>query len=198
MGAVEPASATSTGGDDEMDELIRQEVLAAFSGLEETLADGDDDQAISLIQSQGKTVLANVLARLEDEGQLLSSQLSTRIEELAEDQTSQLLAKYEERLGKLQAANQQARSELRSELDNLQSLSKEYDELMASGIGAGFSRQGFVAGAAFLVGLSGVGAALNEALRMGLGAGGDLPTLGANAVLGLAGVGYYLRTKQGK
>ena len=53
----------------------------------------------------------------------------------------------------------------------------------------------FVGGAAFLVGLSGVGAALNEGLKLALGAGGDVPTLAANGVLGIAGVLYYLKTK---
>ena len=177
-----------------MDALIKREVLAAFAGLEESFAAGDDDKALELIQTQGKTVLANVLSRLEDEGQLLSAKLSARLEQLADEQTAEMLKKYEDRLSSLQVANEQARTELRNELQNLQILSKEYDELMANKAGS-FSRQTFVGGAAFLVGLSGVGAALNEGLKLALGAGGDVPTLAANGVLGIAGVLYYLKTK---
>jgi hypothetical protein len=180
--------------DDDMDALIKREVLAAFAGLEESFAAGDDDKALELIQTQGKTVLASVLSRLEDEGQLLSSKLSARLEQLADEQTAEMLKKYEDRLSSLQVANEQARTELRNELQNLQTLSKEYDELMANKAGS-FSRKTFVGGAAFLVGLSGVGAALNEGLKMALGAGGDVPTLAANGVLGIAGVLYYLKTK---
>ena len=176
-----------------MDALIKREVLAAFAGLEESFAAGDDDKALELIQTQGKTVLANVLSRLEDEGQLLSAKLSARLEQLADEQTAEMLKKYEDRLSSLQVANEQARTELRNELQNLQTLSKEYDELMANKAGS-FSRKTFVGGAAFLVGLSGVGAALNEGLKMALGAGGDVPTLAANGVLGIAGVLYYLKT----
>jgi len=178
-----------------MDELIRQEIMAAFEGLEESFADGDDDEAIALIQAQGATVFEKVLARLEDDGQLLSAQLSSRIETLAGESTREMLERYEERLGVLQEANNQARTELRSEIDNLNALSKEYDELMANKLGNGVPREAIVAGAAFLVGMSGVGAAANELLKMALGAGGDVQVLATNAILGVAGVGYYFYKK---
>ena len=193
-----PVAEATHDADDAMDELIRQEIEAAFAGLEESFANGEDDQALELIQSQGKQVLGKVLARLEEDGQLLSAQLTERLESLASDQTMEMMKRQEERLGKLQEANLQARDDLRSELQNLQTLSKDYEELKASGLGgsSAFSRNSIVSGAAFLVGISGVGAAANEGLAMALGAGGDLPTLASNALLGAAGVGYHLYRKQ--
>ena len=181
--------------DSAMDELIRQEIEAAFAGLEESLADGDDEKAIALIQEQGKTVLGKVLARMEEEGSLLSASLSSQVEELAATQTTEMLKRYEEKIGGLQAEMANERMKLRSELENLQTLNKEYEELMAGGGGSGFSKDKLVQGAAFLVGLSGVGAAVNELLKLALGAGGDLGTLGANSILGLVGVGYYAYRK---
>lgn len=192
MSSSQPAE---TAADDQMDELIREEIIKAFAGLEESLSNGEDERAIELIQTQGKTILTNVLARMEEDGQLLSASLSEKVEKLAEDQTADLLSAYEERLATLQTANNQARRDLRAEMDNLKALSDEYDELMASSATSGISRDTIVEGALFLVGLTGVGAALNEGLRLALGAGGDLPTLVVNALLGAAGVGVYFQRK---
>lgn len=185
---------SSLAPDDAMDELIRQEIEAAFADL--ATFDGSDDEAIELIRSQGKTVFSKVLARMEEEGTLLSATLSKRVENLASEQTAEMLERYEARISEVRVENERARQALREELNNLQALSDEYDELVASGPGSGFSRDGFVSGAAFLVGLSGVGAACNEGLQMLLGVGGDGATLAANAVLGLGGVGYYFQRKK--
>jgi hypothetical protein len=79
-----------------IDELVRQEVEACFAGLETALANGDEKAALALIESQGRQVMGNVLAQLEDDGKLLSSSLSKRIEELATNEKVELLKRYDE------------------------------------------------------------------------------------------------------
>lgn len=174
-----------------LDALIREEVEAAFAGLEETLAGEDDDAALALIQNQGRQVLNNVMEKLEDEGALLSSTLAERIESSMSDQKIELLKKYDEQLGELQNTMNAERANLRAEMEQLQALNKELTELQ----GPGISRDRIVSGIALLVGLSGVGAALNEALKIAFSAGGDVATLGLNGALGIAGVLYHFQRK---
>jgi hypothetical protein len=181
--------------DDALDQLVRQEVEAAFAGLEESLSSGDDDAAIALIQSQGKNILGNVLAKLEEEGTLLSSTLSSQIEELASTRQVELLKKYNAQLDEIEQSMTTERVNIRTEMAQLESLNRDLADLRSGGGGSGFSRDKIVSGVALLVGLTGVGAALNEALRLALGAGGDMTTLGLNAVLGAAGVFAHLQRK---
>ena len=48
-----------------------------------------------------------------------------------------------------------------------------------------------VASLSFLIGLVGVSSAINELLKIILGAGGDVLAVALNGALGVAGVGYY-------
>ena len=80
-----------------LEALVRREVEAAFAGMETTLASGDEQAALALIQSQGDEVMNSVLSELEDNGQLLSSKLSARVEELARSKQTEMLKKYDER-----------------------------------------------------------------------------------------------------
>ena len=93
-----------------------------------------------------------------------------------------------------QPSPQQERLKLRSELENLQALNQEYEALMANKAGT-LNKETLVGGAAFLAGLSGVSAAVNEGLKLGLGAGGDVATLAVNGALGAVGIGYYFYRK---
>mgnify|MGYP004359681119 CR=1 FL=1 len=70
----------------------------------------------------------------------------------------------------------------------LEQLNKEYQELQGLG---GLNRDKIVGGLAFVVGLVGLSAAVNEALKIALGAGGDGLTVGLNTMLAVAGIGYY-------
>ena len=179
----------------DLDALVRQEVEAAFAGLEETLASGDEQEALALIQSQGKEVLENVLQKLEDDGQLLSANLATRVEALAKETRVQILKDYDERLGTLQVSMADQRATLRDEMVQLEALNKEYKALTTGGGGGVFNRDRIVSSMALLVGLVGVGAALNEGLRIALTGTGDPLTIGLNLALGGAGVGYHLVRK---
>ena len=174
-----------------LDALVRQEIESAFAGLEESLAAGDDDALEQLIRDQGKVVLDNVMRNLEDEGDLLSSQLAEQIEAKMRNEKIELLKKCDEQLGELQVTMNAERQNLRKEMENLKALNAELTSLQ----GPGISRDKIVSGIALLVGLSGVGAAVNEALKLALGANGDVATLSLNSALGVAGVLYHLQRK---
>jgi len=184
--------------EDEIDELVRREVEACFAGLETALANGDEKAALSLIESQGKQVMGNVLAQLEDDGQLLSSSLSKRIEELAKDEKVELLKRYDEQLAGLQQDMAADRQTIRAEMEQLQRLNDEYKSLQKGG-GISLNRDKIAGGLAFVVGLTAAGSAANEGLKMAFGVGGEPLTVVLNLGLGAAGIGYYfVRTSKGK
>jgi len=106
----------------------------------------------------------------------------------------EMLKQYDAQLGELQETMAHERASIRTEMAQLEALNQEYQELVSGG-GGGISRNKIVSGIALLVGLTGVGAALNEALRIALAGSGDVVTLGLNAALGVAGVGYHLQRK---
>lgn len=228
---VAPRMMASAQEEEELDELVRKEIEAAFAGLEEKFAKGEDEEAIEIIRTQGKTILGNVLEKLEEDGQLLSSQLAGRIEELASKQSTDLLERYEGEIDATRARMDAERINIRSEVERLEALNKELQELQVrpawlwrgprsrrtlrrpdalsfpcaelrvrfalndcsqGGGGLSLNRNKLVGGAAFLVGLTGVGAAINEALKFAFSTGsGDAATLGANLLLGIAGLYIY-------
>jgi len=182
----------------DFDELVRQEVEAAFAGLEESLASGDDEKALALIQSQGKTVLSNVLQRMEEEGELLSATLSTRIEEIASAKTKDVLDRYDSQLGGLQAEVATERVKLRAEMENLETLNREYQDLIAGKDGTSLSsKDKIISAVALLAGVTYLGAAITETLRIVSTGTGDVLTVGLNGALGAVGVGYHIYRKQG-
>lgn len=187
-------AADSSTEDEELDALVRKEIETAFAGLEEKFAKGEDEEALKIIETQGKTILANVFQKLEDDGSLLSSQLASQVEELAADKSNALLEKYETELAAIGRSLNTERENIRSEMRQLETLNKELQELQGGG-GGGINRNTIVGGAAFLVGLTGVGAAINEALKFAVGGQGDAATLGLNAALGVAGVAIYFQRK---
>lgn len=118
-----------------LDRLVRSEVEAALSGLEASLTT-DDDNAIKLMEQKGQEVMANVLKRLEEDGEVLSSSLSAQIEALTlarqkevtghaasslgacpssllSPLVSQMLAKYDESTAKLQSQMIEERQTIR-------------------------------------------------------------------------------------
>lgn len=82
------------------------------------------------------------------------------------------------------------RATIRREMAALEQLEEEYSSLKGLG-GLAANRDKLVGGLAFVVGLVGLSAAANEALKLALGAGGDGLTVGLNAALAAAGIGYY-------
>ena len=90
-----PAASDDTAADAALDAMVRQEIEAAFAGLEEAIATGDEEAALALIQTQGKEVLNNVLKQLDNDGKLLSSNLTMRVESLATSQRTEMLKKYD-------------------------------------------------------------------------------------------------------
>ena len=183
--------------DDKFDAMIREEIEKAFEGLEESIARGDEDQAIDLIQSQGKEVLANVLSRMEEDGTLLSASLAERVERLAGDQTQALLGRYDAEAEAIAQEMDAARTSLRTEVDNLESLNRQYQELLGSkSSSGGFNKDSIVAGIAFLAGLAYGGAAVQDALKLALGLGGDPFQVVICGILGAGGIGYYVYRKQ--
>jgi len=181
-----------------IDELVRQEVEACFAGLETALANGDEKAALALIESQGRQVMGNVLAQLEDDGKLLSSSLSKRIEELATNEKVELLKRYDEQLAGLQEDMAADRETIRAEMQQLERLNQEYQSLQAGG-GVNLNRDKIAGGLAFVVGLTAAGSAANEALKMAVGVGGEPLTIITNVALGAAGIGYYyVRTSKPK
>ena len=94
----QPMSVMASADDVEavIDDLVRKEVEACFAGMEDALASGDEQAALSLIETQGKQVLSNVLTQLEDDGKLLSSSLSSKIEAAASEQRVEMLKKYDQ------------------------------------------------------------------------------------------------------
>jgi len=185
-------SAVDLDDDADFDELVRQEVQAAFAGLEESLSSGDDEKALEQIRTQGKTVLANVLKRMEDEGQLLSATLSTQLEELASEQTSALLERYEEGIAAQQAEVAAELLKLRAEMENLEALNKEYQDLVKGGGGMS-SKDKIISAIALIAGVTYLGAAITESLKIVLDSGGDPLTAGLNGALGVVGVGYHFQ-----
>lgn len=147
--------------DAELDALVRKEIEAAFAGMEEKFATGDDDAALQILQEQGKTVLANVFAKLESDGQLLSSNLASQYEDIAADRSTELLRKYEDEIKSISSNLNAERANIRNEMEQLESLNRELKELQSGG-GGGFNRNTIVGGAAFLVGLTGIGAAVRR------------------------------------
>ena len=183
--------------DDKFDAMIREEIEKAFAGLEESLTRGGDDEAIVLIQSQGKEVLANVLSRMEEDGTLLSASIADRVEQLAGDQTQALLERYEAKTAAIAQEMNAARTSLRNEVDNLEMLNRQYQELLGSkSSGGGFNKDSIVAGIAFLAGLAYGGAAVQDALKLALGMGGDPFQVVICGALGAGGIGYYVYRKQ--
>jgi len=176
---------------DGLDKLVYQEVEAAFADLQ---LDPDDDDALDIIRAQGAKVLANVYAALEADGQKLEAGLASQVEQLASRKAVELLRKYDARLGELQARMQSERLSLRSELSRLNELN---DELSSLQRGGGLGRDQLVAGLSFLVGAAGLGAALNEGLKIAVGAGGEPAAAGLNAALALLGFGYYALRRGG-
>merc|ERR1719263_614256 len=108
------------GADDELDAMIRSEIETAFSGLEEALASGDEEEALARIQSQGKVVMKNVLQKMDDDGKLLSSTLATQIEELASTRSVEMLKKYDQKLSVLQQEMAKDRAQVRAEQERLE------------------------------------------------------------------------------
>jgi hypothetical protein len=170
-----------------LDALVRKEVEACFAGLEDALATGDEKAALSLIQSQGKQVLGNVLTQLEEEGKLVSEQITKKVEAMATDQRTEVLKKYDEQLEGLQKTMAADRQTIREEMQALEKLNEEYKALQKPS----FNKDKIIGGLAFVVGLTYVGSAINEALKIILGAGGDPLAIGLNGALGAAGIGYY-------
>lgn len=82
------------------------------------------------------------------------------------------------------------RATIQREMVAIGELEQQYNALQGLG-GLSADRDKLVGGLAFVVGLVGAGAAANEALKIALGAGGDGVTVGLNAALAAAGVGYY-------
>ena len=131
IAASEPAA--DPLGDEALDALVRAEVEAAFAGLEASLASGDEAAALAIIQTQGKEVLGNVLQKLENDGQLLSATISDRIEALAGDQSTELLKRYDEKLSGIQASMNSERVNIRTEIEQLEQLNREYQDLQVRG-----------------------------------------------------------------
>jgi len=181
---------TAQVNEDELEELVRKEVEACFAGLETALATGDEEAALALIQTQGKQVLNNVLEQLDSEGKLLSNTLSERLEELASTQRVDMLKKFDEELAGLQQTMAEDRETIRQEMQALEQLNEDYKALQSGG-GISFNRDKIVASISFVAGISGLGAAINEALKIALGAGGDATTIVLNLGLGAGGIGYY-------
>ena len=118
--------------------------------------------------------------------------------ELSGESQVELLKKYDERLGSLQTSMEEERQTIRTQLVQLEELNREYAELQKFG-GGGLNKDKIVGSLAFVVGLSGAGAAVNEAGRLAFGSGGDPLTVALNLGLGVAGIGYYfVRAKPGK
>ena len=86
------------------------------------------------------------------------------------------------------------RATIREEMQVLDRLNEEYQELQRGG-GGGFNKDKLVAGVAFVLGLTYLGSAINESLKIALGASGDPLAIGLNSALGLAGIGYYFYRK---
>ena len=111
--------AEDTIDDAALDALVRKEIEAAFAGMEEKFASGDDDAALKIMQDESKTVLNNVFAKLEADGQLLSSNLASRIEDLAADRSTELLAKYEDEIKSISSNLNAERANIRSEMEQV-------------------------------------------------------------------------------
>ena len=87
------------------------------------------------------------------------------------------------------------RATIREEMVALEKLNADYRELQKFG-GLIPNKDRIVAGLSLLVGLTGISSAINEALKMVVTeSGGEPLTIGLNAVLGVAGVGYYFVRK---
>ena len=117
--AVIRMMAEDTIDDAALDALVRKEIEAAFAGMEEKFASGDDDAALKIMQDESKTVLNNVFAKLEADGQLLSSNLASRIEDLAADRSTELLAKYEDEIKSISSNLNAERANIRSEMEQV-------------------------------------------------------------------------------
>lgn len=182
---------TPSDSDDDLDAMIRREVEAAFAGLEDSLA-AEGEEGVALIQSQTKLIMDNVLQKFDQDQMQLSSALDEKVQALAAKKRVELMKKYDARLGEMQQAMVSDRENLRTEMAKLESLQTELKELQSGG---GINRDKVVSGIALLVGLTGVGAALNEVLKFILGAGGDVGALGLNTLLGVAGIFYHLQRK---
>lgn len=109
--------------DEQLDKLVREEVAAAFAGLEDL--DPEDDEAIKQIQDQGKEVLTNVFSRLDSELDKELEQAAIRSSEQAE-QNKEVLEGYNERLAGLKGRLADDRETVRDEMQRLQQLDAEY------------------------------------------------------------------------
>jgi hypothetical protein len=194
--ALAPKMADSDMVDEEeLDKLVRAEIEAAFAGLEEKFANGEDEEAIKIIQSQGAGVLSSVLEKLDEDGKLLSGQLASKIEALATDESALLLERYSQEIDETRQKMDAERLSIRAEVERLEELNKELQSLQGVG-GLSLNKDKIVGGLAFLVGLTGIGAAINEGLKFGFGlASADVFALVANLLLGAAGMYVYFTRK---
>ena len=128
--AVVPRMADSDLVDEEeLDKLVRAEIEAAFAGLEEKFANGEDEEAIKIIQSQGAGVLSAVLDKLDEDGKLLSGQLANKIEQLAADESAQMVERYEREIDETRQKMDADRLAIRAEVERLEELNKELQSL---------------------------------------------------------------------
>jgi len=81
------------------------------------------------------------------------------------------------------------RATIRDEMAALQQLEQEYQELQSGGVS--LNRDRIAGGLAFIVGLTSLGSALNEMLKIAFGIEADVLAIGLNLALGAAGIGYY-------
>jgi len=173
--------------------MVQEELDRAFAGLEAGGFNPDEEEALKMIEDKAATVLQNVLQQLEQDGEVLRDELSQRLEAVAEQRRDEMFAKYEESTAGITREVAASRATIREEMERLTSLNSEYKALKNS---SPVNRDGIVGGVAFLVGLTYVSNAINELLRLGLGAvEGDTSetifNLVVDSVLGVAGIVVY-------
>ena len=106
-----------------------------------------------------------------------------------------LLERYSQEIDETRQKMDAERLSIRAEVERLEELNKELQSLQGVG-GLSLNKDKIVGGLAFLVGLTGIGAAINEGLKFGFGlASADVFALVANLLLGAAGMYVYFTRK---
>jgi len=190
---LRPIAPLMAQSDRELEIMVQEELDRAFAGLEAGGFNPDEEEALKMIEDKAATVLQNVLQQLEQDGEVLRDELSQRLEAVAEQRRDEMFAKYEESTAGITREVAASRATIREEMERLTSLNSEYKALKNS---SPVNRDGIVGGVAFLVGLTYVSNAINELLRLGLGAvEGDTSetifNLVVDSVLGVAGIVVY-------
>eukprot|EP00965_Chrysotila_dentata_P019080 635938-Pleurochrysis_carterae.AAC.7 len=182
--------------------LVQQELDLAFQGVEDKIATADEAEAMAQIQQSADLVLQKVLTQMQADGEVLRGELDDRMANYTQMCRDSLLSKYDVSMADFQAEADGARTVIREEMARLTSLNQEYKEITAS---QAPSRNSVVGVIAFLVGLIYLGGAVNEWLKLALGAiDGDVTeTVGSALVqsaLAAVGIGTYFsrRGREGK